>query len=471
MRPALACSLFLASCAGPAATPAPPPPVTIVPAARPPLDPRSVVIEATRAPASLAIDGELAEWGLHSPEPPVATRVAFSLTRKQVAVAAELADRQGGFWLAFRSDAPSVPQPAEYRHASSLPLDCEHDSDGKPLSPKLAAECRQIPVRHKALVAEHERAFLRLVRVDRSDVRMLGPDGALTTVEGARLAWKDQGERATIEASIPLACLPRVAEAPLTQLDLAVRPASGPSTPEIAKDDWRTITLPEPVSFEPFGDLRAALFEWLHTGMGEAPVAVSYWPGTPESVEVFGYAGPHDYNHVVAKTERLFEQRVRMGDVAVGYTTMLWRSWLTVLESGSLVGFYRQPGLRKGLLERDGEVHVFSYDDGRDYGGSMRRYARWDVTAITRESRPRTVIENRDPSQDPWDWWDVKPFASDDLLMFGVRGWGHDASVTSNTGTIRRHGLERTYRWDGAKRRYVEKERRIPLPRGVKPTL
>lgn len=415
-----------------------------------------------RAPARPAIDGDLAEWGSIEPSAPAASRVAFALTREEAFVVADLGEAvQGGLWFGVGSEPPPVPELYEYRHASGEPLDCHIDDHGRTATPAITAACKQRVVRHAELVAEHDRAFSRLFRVDCEDVRVVGPGGALAAVEGTKHACKPGGARATVEVSLPLASLPRVPQAPLETLFLVVHPATEPR-PAIFARGARPVTLPEPISFEPLGDLRALLFAWLNDQFFVGNFAsVSYQPGDPQHLETLGHPGFYNRRHVVARTEELFDEKARLGDVSVGYTTVLWRSWLSVRKAGKAVDLTHQSGVRKGILERDGEVHAFWYDEDYDIGGSMRHYAHWHVLAISRDGNAREVIEPRDALNEPWDWAEVAAFASKGLGTFGVRGWGYGPL---ENGQPRPEGLEETYRWDGKKRFYVKKTRAIPLP-------
>jgi len=503
-RTAARAMIFLVSAgACSAAAPPPPPPVvTVAPVpadagAAPLVNPAIVAVAAARAPRQLAVDGDLSEWGALPfpvpsvprlpeeasllPNPPeAASRLAVAVTGEAAIVAAELGGpAREGVWLGIGAHVPALPdlgQPGG--RAGFVRLQCEYEVScweageyndatacgpdaNKPNPPEVVAECQKLLARHAELVEAHAKQFRRLFRIDRDGVRVLDPNGALVAVPGARHAWKPRAGGATMEVSLPLAALPRVAEAPLEALTLLGRAVDGAAPPEIPPDDWVRVVLPEPISFEPYGALRTEVFASQRKAEEKGPGAIiyypdevghglSYQPGDPLSIQYMSFG--FEVTEVTPDERLLYQKRGVLGDVEVGDAEFGDAdAHVAVWKGGRLVEVVPLPGTLRAAVTRGGELHVLAF------GGFITRQT-WSGVAVSPDGKHRDVVEaiklraDRPDKKEQSYWSSVTSFESPDFETFGWRG--------SKT----RRAVEVTWRWDPARRAYRATERAIPLP-------
>jgi hypothetical protein len=212
--------------------------------------------------------------------------------------------------------APDLPPVGEYQRGGGIwPfMECQASPDQPAnVDPEANAACQALLKRRKDEVAQHERRFERLYRIDREGVRVQRGDGSLAPVEGARAAVRATPERATLEASIPLLALPRMSAAPVESLALVARVASA-APPPPPDGGWTWVALPAPVAFEPFGDIRGALFQQAMQ-YGIYRVAASYQPGVPSRIEIIGYPGPMATRSLMAREGDIYVKQASLGDV------------------------------------------------------------------------------------------------------------------------------------------------------------
>jgi hypothetical protein len=513
--------LFAGAC-GPPVPPAPPvATVQVVPlptasaAAKltPPPDPAIVSVIALRPPAKLAIDGDAGEWGslvpsaapappVHDPRPTAnqeedpkglpsgpnprdaASHLGLALSSDAVLIAAELGEpAREGIWLGIGSLAPDLPAIGEVsRGGSTEPLKCKFEQvyvgegsyvDGKPNPPEIVAACELLLDRHAKFVAKHEERFARAFKIDRDGVRAVQPDGTLAAIEGAKAVFKPGATGATVEVSLPLKAMPRVADAPCKALRLVARAVTTPAPPlaaqgHFAPDQWVWLALPDAISFEPYGELRARVFDpaslegvifmFPTTGM-------SYHPGDPLHLETMGY--PADRHSVVASEEMLYKKLAAVGDIEIGHVAG-YREGMAIFKKGKLADVLFgtvasvPPGIPQGILPRDGELHVFSYQDmssASEYGTAPPM---WSVVAIAADGSHRDDV--LDQAGDVPEWEDGWVFASPDLASFGVRGSTHYPKGSKER-VEKPQGFEVTWRWDKAKKKYAATMAVIPLPK------
>jgi hypothetical protein len=509
--------LLAGACGSPAppSSPAHPPQVSVqtVPPStasdpaevEPPPDPAIVSVTTVHAPLKLAIDGELGEWGSLLPPPPdppsakkekpkappkgadeeepkapppsgpnprnAASHLAFALTGDAALIAAELGEpARDGIWLGIGSSTPEVPPIGDYTRGGGIAeWDCGfkrvwgiegHYENGEPNPPEVIAACKALIERHAKFTVKHARRFARRFKIDREGVRGVAADDTLYSVEGAKVAWKPGAKGATVEITLPLKAMPRVTEAPLASLRLVARAASSPTPPDFAPGPWVWVTLPEPVTFEPHGELRARAFQTPDGYMNFTP-NMSYQPGDPIHVERLHYAdGP---TSVVADEDTLYEKKASLGDIEIGYLSSYGDS-LAILKKGKLVDMAGVYGSPRGIVTRDGELHVISSSELAfvpQIGGRVQ--PSWSVVVIAPDGSHRDEVVDHKVQIYEWDEG-VTNFVNKELDTFGMRGSTHYPPPKGDY-VEKAVGLEVTWRWDKSLKMYMAKLRSIPVPR------
>ena len=519
-RPLRQASITLLLLLAGACTPPPPPrppPVEITPAPASttppgvPADPTLVSVTAVNPPPKLVIDGDLAEWGSLLPprepaEPPspeklpslaqqdpevplpsgpnpgnAVSHLAFALSNQAVLIAAELGEpARAGIWLGIGSMSPAVPPIGIWsRGGFVMELDCDFDQiyfneghfdTGPAKPPEVVAACHALKERQVTFVAEHRARFTRLLKIDPEGVRELKSDGTLAAIAGARAMFKAGPKGASVEIALPLAAMPRLVDAPLRTLHLVARAATT-AKPELTPKQWVWVQFPDPVTVEPLGEIRARAVQLL-IGNTYHPAGLSYHPADPLHVQTLRYPG--DPSSVDPSEETLYEKLATVGDVEVGKVTA-FGTWLAILKKGHLIGSYRDdddempfdafpPAERKGIITRDGSLHVISYSAPANSEGVGPRSASWSAFVIAPDGTSHHALGAVDlPSM----WNDLTEFASPDLATFGLRG------STNNPGkpyefVDKAVDLEITYHWDPARKEYLGTRTQIALPKKPK---
>lgn len=481
----------------------------MAPTGAPLSEPTLVSVATVRAPAAPLIDGDLGEWGTLPPPSPslpapvpydepaskgkpemvtnpsnAMAHLAFALTSQGALIAAELdGPARDGIWLGIGFAPADLPLPGGYQGnagyvpigVAGVPDGCAETQqadgeDGTRLvtrSPEAVAACKAELARHAERRAKYRKRFAKLYKIDRAGIHGVSEDGGFVAIGGARLAWKPRGNGATLEISLPLAALPRMAEAPLTSLRLVARAATSPEPPKL--DAWVWLKLPEEVSFEPQGALRAHAFKRaLDYGVAgldglvlttyRLPRGMSYQAAEPSLLEIFDSP---DCMALRAREVPLYTKAASFGDVEVGYVAAPRGSscaaeiepWLAIFVKGKLASI-EPTGSPRGAITRGGELHVLSYEETRwsPVGGT------WSVLAFADNGVRRAgVIEPvaglKDAKGENPYWNDVSDFAGKDLNGFGWRG---------STG---KRGLEAVWHWDETRKVYRGTQRSIPVPK------
>lgn len=455
------------------------PPAAPPSAAAPTVDPAMAAMASVivaRRPERFALDGDLGEWGSlipPSPEPlragekapsvdpnprEASSHVAVALTGEGALIAADLGPSAArGVWVGVAARVPGLPPVGEYQRGGGVlpfteclsPADAPEDYD-----PRESKDCKELLKKRDDDEASHARRFRQLYRVDASGVRSVKEDGTLAPVEGAKVMWRDvRGGGATAEVSIPLSALPRMSEAPVSWLSVAARPVSTPSAPALAEDAWVSLRLPEPVGFEPWAELRAEAFD---KSPNSFYASMSYHPAEPRDVEIITHAGYMNTRSLSTHRGPLFVRQATLGDLEVGYVDLAGFS-IAVLRRGALVRFTSPQASPVGVVERGGEIHVFSY---AEYTSTdvWTTHAIWTVTAVMPDGRLREKVMEEAPTVFSWAESPSK-FHDPSFTSFGVRGGvlkGRDEKLV---------GTEWLWRLEAGERRYVLKTRKIPLPR------
>lgn len=228
-----------------------------------------------------------------------------------------------------------------------------------------------------------------------------------------------------MEIALPLAAMPRLVEAPLQRLHLVARAATSPR-PQPSPEQWVWVRLPEPVAFEPLGEIRARAAQILVDATYH-PAGLSYHPADPLHVQTLRYIG--DPSSVAPSEENLYEKLATLGDVEIGKVTA-FGTWLAVLKKGKLVGSYKDSGEdmpfdafpppeRKGIVTRDGSLHVISYAESAQSEGVGPRPASWSALVIGPDGTAHEAVQDVDL---PYTWDGLTEFASPELDTFGLRG-------------------------------------------------
>ncbi len=501
---AAAAPLFLA-CTPPSPVPATPPSPSGQPAAPPPssvasaaaglpplpVDPLTLSVVLVKGPEKLALDGDVAEWG--SLEPPrqadqthvAGSHLAVAIRPTDVVLAAQLGETaKDGFWLTLGDKAPDIAKIGdEARGSFTADLECEYKKvfvgDGQMVNgprnlPEVIAACKALIERHAQLVAKHEERFLRRYKVDREGVRVLGPAGALTPVESAQVVSKlgDKGA-SSLEVSLPLAALPRLTQAPLVSIGLAVELA-GPTPPAApTQEGLGHFNLPEPVAFEPWGELRSRVL----AGIGRTffPAGMSYQPGDPLHIETFRYP-EKDRRSVLPVVDTLYEKKATLGDIEVGLSSVYGAQILSIFQRGKLLSVIpRDPDLPPvdlgaktrfmGVIPRDGELHAFLFSGHALTMAYGFQNPTWYAVAIAPDGTYRFVGDGS--ADDIWQWTDAWEITSPDMDTFGVRGLTHYPLGMENPKNDPA-GVEILYRWDAKEKKYTSTKKLIAAPRRPK---
>jgi hypothetical protein len=499
MRRAALLPLLLAACT-PAPAPVAPEPVQIPSASAAPVAPLpDVFVSAATLPDKAVLDGDVGEWAAIDKELG-ASQVVFALDAGGLHLAAELlGPAREGIWLNVGTRAPEVPPIGEAGRAGNVEeLDCENERsfidgayspNGKKLPPEQAAACKALVAEHEKLAARHAARFVTRLRVDREGVRLVEAGGKLGPVPGAKLAWKAGEAKTGVEIELPLAALPRMSEAPVETLAVwagPTRAAIADAPPEPAHH-----ILPTPLSFEPHGELRAAVYAWIQKAVPagysygdifQRHLGFSYHPTDPERLETLHYAG---FSSVRPVEETLYEKRDALGELEIGYAHG-FTDFLVVSRKGKLVSFaiadvacwegseHMSCGFAtpRGMVHRDGELHVFASYPGAGYtrGAGMggEHPGGWFVVAVSADGKLReiqpTVVGKEEVGgflggRQAAMWSDGAAAADKAMEKLTWRGtrWldGHGKKT----------GVESLLRWEPAKKRYTLSWRRFPLPK------
>lgn len=459
-----------------------------------PPDPSAFSVVTRSRPPSLRVDAALDEWGSLAPPSAIATaanpanaasRLAIVVDEKQVVIAGELAEiAKGGVSIGIASlGVPELAPVGELytRSGQPLPFDCEFHQDpgpegsfsqGKPLSPAQVAACKRLIEQHERFVAGYPARFERRIVIDAGGAAMLGAEGARVPIAGVEHAFVPHQGGARFEAVLPLEVLPRLIEAPLETLRVAVAPratpaASGPPT-------WVDLRLAAPVHFQPMGEIRARVFaERLPTAF---PPGLSYHPTQPLVVETVTHPDAGGPVKLVAREEKLYRKIGAHGDVEIALVDA-YGQWLAISRGGRLLHFlslfgdvpveYAQPFTIRKLVERGGDLHIIAYRPAhltQQYGIATPE---WVVIAVAPDGTIRKPIEGNDKTVRselvdpavvvPYFGRDTVEFSSPDLDRFGVRGVTNHIDGEYLDETLR---FEVSWKWDGDRGLYVGAERR-----------
>lgn len=364
--------------------PAPSPSVVQVPA--PESKPRepSPLVRVTapkKLPAKIEIDGDVGEWGSLLPPPPdpnpsdAPSHVAFALTKDGAFVAAELAEAaKDGIWLVVGFPAAPIPSPG---------------------------------------VEAHQARFERIFRLDKKGLWWVGEGGALAPVPNSVADMRFTERGMTVEARIPVTAYPRASAAPITEVLVQAFAATAPAPPEINREAWIRIGVPEPVAFEPHADLRAAVYQQsLHL---RRPLGFSYLPADPGPIETVRHPGK-DTSAVVTSVRPLYVPERSFGDIEVGYASAVEPA-VAVFKAGEFVELVDIEDEPMGSVLRNKQIHVFSYAQTDEWPPGID--ARWLVVAVA-EDGSISYPYNAETGVDGWS--KVYEIHSDKFDWFGVRG-------------------------------------------------
>lgn len=291
------------------------------------------------------------------------------------------------------------------------------------------------------------------------DAAMLRSAVKATAVRGAEQAVTVTLEAGKVgfaaEASLPVRGLPRTLQAPVehfTGYAAAVRGPTPPASPT-AEPVW--FDTPAPVGFEPHAELRASVFQQAQRRLsysGYKPFGISYQPGDDLEVEDCLYVGGDSQ---VVGTERkiLYSKQMTMGDLEVGYaytgtagpSAAVLTSAIS-LHKGKPVGTVDLFGEPKGIVQRDGEVHVITYLL-ESFVDSPGESGEWSAVAFGPDGAPREEIVERAP-RTSWGFLSVVESSAPDFSTFGL------SAVTMSDQHVPGDTVELTWTYDKKERLY-----------------
>jgi hypothetical protein len=425
--------------------------------------------------------------GSSGPPPDLSTtgsHLVLALTSDAALIAAELAiPAPDGIWLGVGSLLPDLPVPGELALSDTAfvelkctgfvreILDGNSGNTAEINPPEALAACRKVMDVYAATRIAHEARFTKLFKIDRARAHSVGADGKLTPIASAKVAWKQGAKGTTVEVALPLAALPRVAEAPLTQLALVARVATTPAPPpELGTERWSLVGFPDAVSFEPHGALRAGVWKAVYGPSRSVefrpPPGLSYQPG--EALKVASARVEGDTLRSVEET--LYTKEATLGDVEVGHVRSS-SEFLAILKNGKAVDVVATPGSPRGVIVRDGELHVLAYTEA-SWRGAGRGYwlpPSWSVLVVAPDGRSREGVEAvKDTSP-----YSTCTYASDsptEILSKGLDSFGVHADCTDGGGDYDLYvPVEALFRWDPARKKYTGGQWRVvaPPPKGI----
>jgi hypothetical protein len=262
------------------------------------------------------------------------------------------------------------------------------------------------------------------------------------------------------EITIPKEAMPTMSEAPVATLYVAAIVGAAPAVialPNAEKSDgWTKLALASQVSFEPWGELRAAIFAahqnaYLHWNLGE----LSYHPAKPEILTdvapsdqfaMTGKEGPG--RSALATTDyKLFEEVAKVEGVRLG-AAKLSQSFLVIIRDNAPVEVVDFPSVR-GTKRKGENLEVFGYDEG-GFVVSVGTYVppRWRVLSVPKSGEVKEISDEGEEYIGMWDSWDDPPEATADpnwtkLVLKGKRKkkpktitWQWDEKAGQYTGVI-----------------------------------
>ncbi len=449
-------------------------------------EPPVINVATARVPTGFSLDGDATEWNLRAPQG--TSKLAVAITGEAVFVATELGHPSPeGFWLGIASVAPSMLSIGTWEFAGLVSgLDCvapghmnaegfwiSNDIDlsknePPPNSPEDVQACKVLHERHEQRALAHQKRFTRLLRIEPTRVRRVNEKGELVAIEDAKIAWKPRAGGAAAEISLPRSALPRLAEAPLARLFIWAGPADKPPPEGPLEDEEKALTLPAPVSFEPLGELRARAYAgvepplYIANSRGEAQYQsahMSYDLADPLRIEWIHY-GKYAQT-VMVENEFLYEKKATLGDIEVGHVRA-HREWLAISKKGAKMELSQlNEGLR-GVIVRDGEIHVISYTPSHYTMAYGSIGPSWEVIAIGPDGAKRdpmkittfsnkyglecasggplavmtVVVETTSPSFDTFGWKGVCNLASGKGEAAEELTWKWDVAAKQYTGTF-----------------------------------
>lgn len=454
------------------------------------------------APQTYAMDGNVSEWGsllptvepsrpakdqkdakaepeknavvpVKAPSPRDAeSHIAVSFTSKEFVIVGELGESaaQTGVVLGVEFDAPTIAHAGEWGRGGAVwGFECEYEhkdiSDGSWVigarnPPEVIAACKQLEKDHELFEKKNLTRFRRFFRINSQGITMM-VDGKPQPVEGAKAIFTPQGKKATIEVSLPFKALPRTGVLPLPSVMLAAQLADADGMVEADAELGNAIyALPKPASFGVDDGLLAAA---LQADILEPtrPPGLSYQPGDPLHFEAMGYQGDPSTVKPIKKT--LFHKIATFGDVEVGHVPDDGFS-IATRKAGKFIALspaetdYNRPVpmTSGGVVERDGELHVFVFQEGYYSASQGPMQAGWSVTAVARDGTLREAVDCNGPYGN---WHESFSTISDDKQTLAFRGevWRYAYEPETNPEAI----VEVTYRWDRQTKMYTCKETRL----------
>ncbi len=441
-------------------------------------------VNLVNRPAEFVLDGEIAEWDNFAPFDPGADPEEPEEPREQEPVAVEnvgavgLVVEQAEVLVVGHLPAPAAQavwigvgnRPAQLPYIGTLgraaasfdPVVCsefELDfTDGmyvktdRPTPPETLAACKAVVARYDEYAAEQNARFARVLRVDASGVF----DGAAANgapIAGAKLQWKKHPDgSASFEAALPTAVLPRIGAAPLMSMRLLARTQAL----TVPASRWTSVALPMPLSFEPYGQLRADLYQVLsgYTLPYQAPPGLSFLPSKPTLIESYDFSE----QSIIPSESEIFVELAKLGDVRIGKVNVA-RSFLASFKGEEYVELYEPihgwgPTRTTEPVARNGAHHLIHYSERLYSGGMTFEPPGCSVTEVGKDGRFKELLAaeaDMPPTPESGGmWWN---FDNGELVFskgfseFGYRGVARGNDVEQEA--------TKKWRWDAKKKIYV----------------
>jgi hypothetical protein len=246
-----------------------------------------VILSAADVPASLQVDGDLAEWAVFAqkqPSPLTPSFVAITTTADSVVLLGRIRNvPEQGLWLRLETEAPELPPIGMFERGGGIsPLRCEVDEDSG-IPPQFDPEtCQQLTEQYDEVKKSFQATFVRQLHLT-AQALSVRSDEQEQPIADAKYAPRTEPGAFTFEAVLPLKALPRVANVELSSLFVTPERADAPPPTEAAPDRVQSVVFARPIRFGKDSDALQCLLQSSSLNFPRNP-RFSYQPGVPDRI-------------------------------------------------------------------------------------------------------------------------------------------------------------------------------------------
>lgn len=330
-----------------------------------PAQDRIAVLGVATVPASLQVDGQLAEWAIFpdgSPTPLTPSFLIVAATKNSVVLAGRVRNLQHGLWLRLENEAPEFPPIGSLQRGGGIsPLQC---TDEPGIAVFDLTTCHALMEHYDELQASYAALFVRQLHV--TPEALLAKEGPQEQpIAGAQYAARTAEGAVVFEAVLPLNALPRIAAPELSALLVTPERIEAAPAHEAAFQVAQSVAFAEPIRFGIDSELLGCLWQGMSTAGFATSPRFSYQPGQPNRI----YSAQNTGGFEITMNEAsLSSPEGALGPLEV--RTVHAASPLTaVLKGDKLVGCSNVGDLL-GVVQRGRGLHVIGYNresDESDY--------------------------------------------------------------------------------------------------------